>query len=306
MKPAKIASILKIVRLHIVVGGVLAFSLGSLLAIVGGGYFDPIRFAWFYAIVLFGDLSTHYSNDYFDVKADRLVEKRKFFSGNNILVDNPRLLPTARLVSLAFMSLSVVLAVSAVIFHLAPIEVLLIALGANFLGWFYSAPPLRLVSRGLGELAVALAAGFGIPAMGYLAIRGQFDPWFAYFTIPFVLYGLMLSLSLEAPDVEVDRKVVKRNIGARKGERTVFGLILGAALAATLMLAFYAWKGTIAVMDLRWVVAFSTIPLASSLLACTNILRKRRADIFSALNVFSLFTFNVLMVAYLAIITSTA
>ncbi len=81
--------ILGIIRIHIVIGGFLAFSLGALLAFVGGGSFNFMFFALGYVVVLLGDLSSHYSNDYFDVEVDKCIEQKKFFSGSNILVDNP-------------------------------------------------------------------------------------------------------------------------------------------------------------------------------------------------------------------------
>ncbi len=84
LSPA-VPPILRIVRMHIVFGGVLAFTLGALLALVTGGVLDPLRVALFYGIVLFGDLSTHYGNDYFDAESDRYIERKKFFSGKNIL-----------------------------------------------------------------------------------------------------------------------------------------------------------------------------------------------------------------------------
>jgi 1,4-dihydroxy-2-naphthoate octaprenyltransferase len=37
----------------------------------------------------------------------------------------------------------------------------------NLVGWFYSAPPLRLAYRGLGEFSTAATVGFLVPAMGY-------------------------------------------------------------------------------------------------------------------------------------------
>lgn len=70
---------LKIVRLHIVAGGLLAFLVGALLGLANGGVFNPIHFVVYYLAVLFGDLSTHYSNDYFDVQHDKLTYKKSFF-----------------------------------------------------------------------------------------------------------------------------------------------------------------------------------------------------------------------------------
>jgi len=293
------AKILRIMRLHIVVGGALAFSLGMLLAIAEGGSFDPARVALYYVVVLFGDLSTHYSNDYFDVEVDKIAEQKKFFSGSNILVDHPSLRPLSRSISISLLIFSNVLAAVAVLFLEAPIEFLIIALGANFLGWSYSAPPLRLISRGLGEIAVALATGFAIPGIGYLAVRGQFDPLFFYLAIPFVMYGLMLCLSLEAPDREIDRKGGKSNIVVRKGERIVFSLISAMALSATLTFIFYAWEITSTIVDLGVIALFSIVPLTAGLLGFVAVFKKKKVTQFGTLNVASLFFFNVLMNAYL-------
>ena len=50
-----ILNILKIIRVHIVVGGFLAFLLGVLLAIVEGGNFDYVRFIVGYFVVFLAD-----------------------------------------------------------------------------------------------------------------------------------------------------------------------------------------------------------------------------------------------------------
>ncbi len=300
MKPELIPPILKIVRLHIVLGGVLAFTLGALLGLVNGGVFDPLQVTLLYAVVLLGDLSTHYGNDYFDFESDQYVERKKFFSGKNILVNNPKLRQITKNISITLLILSNAVALLAVILHVAPVELLIIALCANFLGWSYSAPPLRLVSRGLGEVAIALAVGFAIPAVGYLAIKGQLDSLMWLFGLPFILYGLMLALSLQAPDIEVDRKVGKRNIGARKGKRAVFAIILMTISAALLLFLLYAWRLTYTVLDLRVMVAFSAVPFAAGLVGFIAVFQDKDADRYSTMNVLSLFVFNVLMVAYLA------
>jgi 1,4-dihydroxy-2-naphthoate octaprenyltransferase len=300
-----IPKILKIIRFHIVAGGVLAFSLGALLAVAGGGNFSPAYAAICYVVVLLGDLSTHYSNDYFDVEVDKYVERKKFFSGSTILVTNPKLRPLSKHISISLLALSNILAAAIVLFLGAPIEFLIIALGANFLGWAYSAPPFRLISRGLGEVVVAVVTGFAIPGVGYLAVKGQFDPLFAYFAVPFVMYGLILSLSLGAPDREIDQKGGKRNLVARKGERIVFSVILTTAFAATVTFCVYAWQITQAALNLGMVVLFSATPLTAGLLGFVRVVQKKDVNRFSTLNIASLFLFNVLMVAYLVSVVLT-
>jgi 1,4-dihydroxy-2-naphthoate octaprenyltransferase len=301
-----IPKFLRIIRIHIVVGGALAFSLGALLAIVGGGSFDPARVVLGYTVVLLGDLSSHYSNDYFDAEVDRYIEQKKFFAGSNLLVTNPYLRSLSRYVSLSLLALSNILAVALVLFLGAPIEFFIVILGASLVGWFYSAPPLRLTSRGFGEASVGCVTGFAIPALGYLAVRGRFDPLFVYFAVPFVMYGFMLSLSLEAPDVEVDRKGGKRNLAVRIGARSVFFLILALTVSATLTFFVYNWLVTSAVVDLGVVALFSIAPLIAGLLGFVGVFQKRGVHRFSALNVASLFVFNMFMVAYLLAITLVA
>jgi len=293
--------LLKVVRLHIVAGGVLAFTVGALLAAANGGILTPLPILWFYAIVLLGDLSTHYGNDYFDADCDVKFASNKFFSGKKILSANPNLLSQARKLSLMLLLVSVLASALAVALQFASAELLLITLGANFLGWFYSAPPLRLVSRGLGELAIALAVGFAIPAVGYLSVKGQLDGFFALFAVPFILFGFILALSLQAPDIEVDCKTGKNNIGARKGERAIFGGILAAAISAFAFFLSYAWLLGGSAVDLLVVAALSTLPLACSLAGFAVAIRKQKTDIFSTANIFALFILNILMVAYLAL-----
>ena len=296
-----IPKILRIIRIHIVVGGFLAFSLGALLAIVGGGSFDFTAFALGYVVVLIGDLSTHYSNDYFDVEVDKYIEQKKFFAGSNILVSNPDIRSLSRSISIALLVSSNVLAAILVIFG-APIEFLIVILGASLVGWFYSAPPLRFISRGFGEFALAVVTGFAIPGLGYLAIRGQFDPLFFYFAVPFIMYGLMLSLSLQVPDIEVDSKGNKRNLAVRLGERRTSFLILIIAFSATLTFLIYAWQNAFSFVDYRLVALFSIIPLATVLLGFIGVFQKKKVNQFSTLNVASLFVFNMLMIFYLLII----
>jgi len=302
----RLPNVLRIIRFHILAGGVLAFSLGALLALASGGSFDPAQVVLAYVVMLLGDLSAHYSNDYFDIEVDKHIEQKKFFAGSAILINHPDLRPVSKSISISLLACSNILAVAIFLFLGAPIEIFFVILGASLVGWFYSAPPLRLTSRGFGEVAVACVTGFAIPAIGYLAVRGQFDPLFVFLAIPFVMYGFILSLSLEAPDAEVDRKGGKRNLAVRKGEQNVFLLILGLAVSATLIFFVYSWLFTSAVLDIGVMVLFSIVPLTAALVGFVGVLQKKSVNRFSALNIVSLFIFNMLTVAYLLTIVLLA
>ncbi len=306
MSSSNTINMLKIIRFHIVAGGVLAFSLGGLLALANGGSFNPALFALVYVVMLLGDLSSHYSNDYFDVEVDKHVEQKKFFAGSAILVNHPNLRALSKSVSVSLLVCANVLAVKIFLFLGAPIEIFIVILLASLAGWFYSSPPLRLASRGLGEVAVACVTGFAIPGLGYLAVRGQFDPLFVFLAFPFVMYGFMLSLSLEAPDSEIDRKGGKRNLAVRKGARNVFLLILALTAASTLTFLVYSWLLASTVLDIGVLTLFSIVPLTAALVGFAGVLQKKSVNRFSALNVASLFVFNLLTVAYLLAIVSAA
>ena len=306
MSSSNATKLLKVIRVHIVAGGVLAFSLGALLALANGGSFNPALVVSAYVVVLLGDLSAHYSNDYFDVEVDKYIEQKKFFAGSVILVNHPHLRSTVKSISVSLLVGANVLAVLIFLFLGAPIEIFLVILSASLVGWFYSAPPTRLISRGFGEVAVACVTGFAIPAIGYLAVRGQFDPLFVYLSFPFVMYGFMLSLSLEAPDAAVDCKGAKRNLIVRAGVRNIFLLILMLTVSSTLTFTAYCWLVASSVLNIGVLALFSIAPLASAIVGFAGVLKKKSVNRFSGLNVASLFVFNMLTVAYLLVIVSAA
>jgi 1,4-dihydroxy-2-naphthoate octaprenyltransferase len=120
------------------------------------------------------------------------------------------------------------------------------------------------------------------------------------------MYGFMLSLSLEAPDAVVDRKGGKRTLVVRKGARNIFLIIFALTAAATLTFVAYYWLVASAVLNIGVLALFSIAPLASALVGFVGVLQKRSVNRFSALNIASLFIFNMLTVAYLLILVSTA
>lgn len=108
------------------------------------------------------------------------------------------------------------------------------------LGWAYSAPPLALMSRGLGELAVALAWALVVVGADYVQ-RGHFagQPVLAA-----ISYGLMIANILIAnafPDAHSDAQVGKRTLVVRLTPRVAAWLYLALALLAHGWLAAMVW-----------------------------------------------------------------
>jgi 1,4-dihydroxy-2-naphthoate octaprenyltransferase len=143
---------------------------------------------------------------------------------------------------------------------------MLFVLAGNLIGWFYSAPPVRLVSRGLGELALTSTVGFLIPGMGYLATKGRFDAAALLFLLPLICFGFMFTFNVEIPDIEDDRRGNKRTWVSLQGSN--FGFIGAGTLAALITLYFiviYWRRATIIPMDFRIPALISLIPTSIGL-----------------------------------------
>jgi len=289
---------MKVVRPHIVAGGFLGYSLGVLLALLRGGAFDPAFFVLGYAVVFFGDLSTHFSNDYFDADLDSKA-LRKTFGGSNTLAGHPEARPLARATAVALSALSLFTASAMVLRLDFPPALLVLATVTNILGWLYSTPPFRFNARGLGEATIAFGTGLAVPAVGYLATQGMIDRSFIAFSAPLMFYGFILSLALELPDLEVDRDGGRRNLVVLLGRRRVSFLVFLLSVAATVTFVLLA---AVNPGNLWPLPVFSALPVTTGLMGLLRRSDSRlEADRISALNISALFLFLVALDGYLLI-----
>ncbi|TNF60858.1 MAG: prenyltransferase [Burkholderiales bacterium] len=102
------------------------------------------------------------------------------------------------------------------------------------LAWAYSAPPLRLMTRGLGELAVGLAWALMVIGMDYVQ-RRHFFPIPASVALNFGLLVAALLLANSIPDARSDALVGKRTLAVRLGPRGSAGMY------AALVLLGHGW-----------------------------------------------------------------
>ncbi|HUS79493.1 MAG TPA: prenyltransferase [Patescibacteria group bacterium] len=280
--------LIRVIRPHIVAGGFLGYTLGVLLAFTGGAEVNLPVFALGYTVVLLGDLSTHFSNDYYDADLDQNAP-RKTFGSSYTLVHHPDLRQRAMTLALAFSSASIIMASTLVLLFGSPMILLTLVAITNLVGWLYSMPPIKLNARGLGEVIIALGTGFAVPAVGYIVVSGTIDRSFLTFSAPLILYGIVLSLSLELPDREVDREAGRMNLVVKLGRRKAssLALLLSVASSAYLSLLLDVPGG-----DPSTILALSLIPVA----ACINGALKpqndhKQTDGVSALNVYALSLF---------------
>ena len=248
-------SLLSVIRPHIVLGGILGYTLGVLFPSVQSRQ-DPFVIMLGYLAVLLTDLSTHYSNDYFDLELDKEAEWKPF-GGNNVLIEQPYLGSWMIRVAILLSVSSLVLAIFLVIHYDTRLFFLGLILLGNLLGWGYSNPWTHLKARGLGELAISIFTGIIVPTSGYLVSSGSLSMGFLLFTLPLVLYGFMLSVFLEIPDYDVDKEHGIENLVVRFGiKRMIF---LCTALMA--LNTSYYLTGIIPYIPKMWLSSVSLCPL---------------------------------------------
>lgn len=95
-------------------------------------------------------------------------------------------------------------------FNSAP-GLIAIGLAGLLLGWAYSAPPLKLVSRGFGELVIT-AAWLALVAGADFVQRSAFSWAPVLFGIPFALLVANILFINQFPDIAADRLAGKRTL----------------------------------------------------------------------------------------------
>ncbi len=118
--------------------------------------------------------------------------------------------------------------------------VLLLGMAGLALGWAYSAPPLKLMSRGLGEPTVAMVWFLVVVGADYVQ-RRHFFPIPAWVALGFALLVAALLLINGFPDADADAQVGKRTLVVRLGPRRASALYAVLVLMAHLWLVVGVW-----------------------------------------------------------------
>ena len=221
--------------------------------------------AWWLALLaLVGGSAIHLglnvANDVFDATsgADEANATPTMFSGGSRMIQYGLVsLRTMKLVSLACYAVGIGIGL-----YLAATrgwELLWLGAAGVFLSVFYTAPPLRLVHRGLGEICVAL--GFGpIMVFGtYFVIAQRFSLEALWASVPVAILIMLVLYINQIPDRRGDERAGKRTIVVRLSQRAV---ISGYGLSVVVAYASIA-AGVVAGVLTPWtLIALVTAPLA--------------------------------------------
>lgn len=262
---SKLVKIIKLGRLHFIFGGFLFFCFGALLATLMGAKFSLNQFILGYAILFSTHISLNYSNDYFDLESDKYSKPSLFAGGSGILINNPELGVYAKWIAISALFISLILSVIFIYIYSLPPYFFLLILFANFLAWFYTAPPLRMSYNGFGEISTILG-GFTMSAIGYFTLMGKLDIYFLIFSIPLMLYQMLFINAVEIPDLEGDVLGGKRSWITSHGRGFGFKIILISGLLATLSFLIISLSNIYPqFLNFKVITIFSIIPLCIAL-----------------------------------------
>ena len=254
---ARVFAFVKLGRPQFLVGGWLFYALGATLAAVAGASIDWRQYAWGQAIVTSTQWMTHYANDFFDLEADRVNTTPTRWSGGSRVLPSGELTPDIALCAALVLGACALASSVVVSTHTRGAPLFLpLALLIITLSWAYSAPPMRLLARGLGELTTALVVTLLTPLLGfYLQSRAlRVLPVLA--CLPLCGLQFAMLLTIELPDAASDAALGKRTLVVRHGAEWAARYGAGIALASFGALPVLVWCG------LPWLIATVAAALA--------------------------------------------
>ncbi len=256
---SRVKSVLAFIRLGrplFLGGGLILFGLGALIAAVHGHAIDLRRYALGQGAVTAFQLMTHYANDYFDFAADQAnLSPTRWSGGSRVLVAGE--LPRKVALIAALVLATIGIAVSVVLVADAGFSIVPTLVAMSALAWMYSAPPVRLCARGLGELTTAIVVTGLVPWLGFSLqapdLRGASHVLLAI--APLAVLQVAMLVAIEFPDADGDAATGKRTLVVRIGAERA------AKLYVLLLTLAYLCLPIAALLDLPTrVVIAATVP----------------------------------------------
>jgi 1,4-dihydroxy-2-naphthoate octaprenyltransferase len=219
---------------------------------------------WLALLTLIGGACIHLglnvANDVFDTAsgADAANVNPTQFSGGSRVVHYGLLsLREITLLSLGFYAVGIAIGVG--LAAARGWDLLWLGVAGALLSLFYTAPPLKLVHRGLGEIVVFLGFGPIMTLGAYFVQAREYDLEPLLVSIP---VGILIALVLyvnEVPDRPADARAGKRTLPVRLARDTVVNAYAAAVALAFALIAVFAVAG--------WIVRPAIIALAAAPLA---------------------------------------
>jgi 1,4-dihydroxy-2-naphthoate polyprenyltransferase len=207
-------TIFKAARADFLPASLIPFLIGTFYAFNRGFSLSLPKLIFGLSGVIFAHLSANLLNDYYDYKsgADNQTPKvSSFFGGSRAIQDG--LFSDKEILRLSllflFLAFSCLLAVLILTFDFT---LLIFTVAALFLAVQYTAPPLKLAYRLMGEFTIFLLFGLGLVMGSFYLFSGVFDKGSFLIALPVSFLIAAVIISNQVPDFNSDIKVGKKNL----------------------------------------------------------------------------------------------
>ena len=264
-----IQAFVRLARFKFLLGGFLGAALGTAVAVFERGTLSLGAYVLAQFTITTAHLMTQLANEYYDRASDARTERTPYSGGSGVLVEGA--LAPGIAIAAACVCLCASACGSIALFATGHAVAALLGAAIVPLAWAYSAPPMRLLARGLGEADTMLVVRILVPLCAYAAQAGTIDARALATTLPGAAATLAMMITVQVPDLRADAETGKRNLVVRLGLRRsgVLGLC---GLAAIVLTALAALRFGVP----RAVVAFESIALVPIALAAVGFVRLAR------------------------------
>lgn len=219
-----------------------AYAVGALAAAPAGVFASGLFWLGYLCLFLL-EVATVLVNERVDLPSDRANRYYSTFTGGSRVLVQGRLSLREVEVGAALAVAGFVIAAAALVaVSPAPRGAVVGVLAlATVLALGYTAPPLKLCYRGLGEVDVAVTHSIGVMLCGWVFFGGAWHdatPWLL--SAP-LLFAIVPSITLAGvPDLEADAQAGKHTLAVRFGQRGALWIAIVCTLVSAVLAA--AWQ----------------------------------------------------------------
>lgn len=244
-------------RIPFLTATVIPVGLGAVIA-----RYDGFSAWWYILLAFLGASAVHLGlnvfNDIYDEDADSANSTPTPFSGGSRLLQYG-LISKNQMLALARILFGVGILIGLVLSATRGWSLLLVGIPGILLAYFYTAPPIRLAYRGLGDIAVAV--GFGpVTVLGTYFVASHRFSWQALVaSIPIAIFAMLILYVNQIPDRLGDAAASKKTLAVRLSKQAT---LTGYAIFALAGFFIIALGVSTEMMPIPSLIAILPAPLA--------------------------------------------
>jgi 1,4-dihydroxy-2-naphthoate octaprenyltransferase len=219
----------------------VAYALGAFAAGKLGYGFSWLTFWLGYMLIFLIELATVYINELYDYETDQLNKQYgPFNGGSRVLVNGELSQQKLRFaVTRIFIAIPIQFMLLGFKSNSGLLPLFLLTLSLTIMAIGYTAKPLQLSYKTMGELTVGLTHSLMVILCGFIFQGGAYgDPFPWLLSIP-LFFSIIPSITLSGiPDYEADQVAGKRTLAVRFGKNAAAQIAIASSILA-LLTSFY-------------------------------------------------------------------